>query len=58
MLAVGGIYFVDDLLPQDNWPQGHAPKVPALMEKIESMPNFVSVRMAWASGLKLVTRIN
>jgi hypothetical protein len=30
-----GIYFIDDLLPQPNWPEGHAPRVPALIEDLE-----------------------
>ena len=31
LLRIGGIYFVDDLLPQESWPDGHAPKVSALI---------------------------
>src|SRR6185295_9276234 len=31
LLRVGGIYLIDDLLPQPNWPEGHAPRVPALI---------------------------
>ena len=57
MLSIGGIYIIDDLLPQDNWPEGHAPRVLALMQEIESNPNLTSSRMAWASGLMLVTKI-
>ena len=57
LLALGGIYIIDDLLPQANWPEGHAPKVPALMEAIEAKEQFISVRMSWASGLMLVVRL-
>jgi predicted O-methyltransferase YrrM len=56
LLIEGGIYVIDDLLPQQSWPEGHAPRVPALMREIESMPGFVTLRMAWASGLMLVVR--
>jgi predicted O-methyltransferase YrrM len=56
LLAVGGIYLIDDLLPQPNWPDGHAPKVPALIESLERRPAFTTVRLAWASGLMLVVR--
>jgi predicted O-methyltransferase YrrM len=55
-LAPGGIYVIDDLLPQPNWPEGHAPKVPALIDDIERRTDFVTVRLAWASGLMLVVR--
>lgn len=56
MLEQGGMYLIDDLLPQENWPEGHAPRVPDLMSKIECIPGFTSVRMKWASGLMLVVK--
>jgi predicted O-methyltransferase YrrM len=56
LLRVGGIYLIDDLLPQPNWPDGHAPKVPALVEALEHRPEFTTVRLAWASGVMLVVR--
>lgn len=56
LLNVGGIYFIDDLLPQPNWPDGHAPKVPALIDAIERKPGFTTVRLAWSSGLMIVVR--
>ena len=55
-LAPGGIYVIDDLLPQPNWPEGHAPKVPLLIDDIERREEFVTVKLAWASGLLLVVR--
>jgi predicted O-methyltransferase YrrM len=56
LLRPGGIYVIDDLLPQPNWPEGHAPKVPAIIDDIERRDDFVTVRLAWASGLMLVVR--
>jgi len=56
LLAPGGIYVIDDLLPQPNWPDGHAPKVPLLVEDIERRDGFVTVKLAWASGMMLVVR--
>jgi predicted O-methyltransferase YrrM len=56
LLRPGGIYVIDDLLPQPNWPEGHAPKVPALIADIERREGFTTVRLAWASGLMLVVR--
>jgi len=56
LLRAGGIYFIDDLLPQSNWPDGHAPKVPVLIEALERKPEFTTVKLAWASGLMLVVR--
>ena len=56
LLRPGGMYVIDDLLPQPNWPEGHAPKVPALIDNLERRPEFISVRLAWASGLMVVVR--
>ncbi len=56
LLRAGGIYFIDDLLPQPNWPEGHAPKVPALIEQLEGRNGFATVRLSWASGLMMVVR--
>ena len=55
-LRVGGVYFVDDLLPQPTWPDGHAVKVPALVDLLEREPRAKAVKLAWASGLMLVVR--
>ena len=55
-LRPGGVYVIDDLLPQPNWPEGHAPKVPALIDHLERRDGFTTVRLAWASGLMLVVR--
>jgi predicted O-methyltransferase YrrM len=56
LLRPGGMYVIDDLLPQPNWPEGHAPRVPVLIDDIERRREFTAVRMAWASGLMLVVR--
>jgi predicted O-methyltransferase YrrM len=56
LLRPGGVYVIDDLLPQANWPEGHAPKVPVLIDEIERRSEFSTVRLAWASGLMLVAR--
>ena len=56
LLRTGGIYVIDDLLPQPNWPAGHAPKVPVLVNDLEQRSGFTTVRLAWASGLMLVVR--
>jgi predicted O-methyltransferase YrrM len=56
LLAVGGIYFIDDLLPQANWPEGHAARVPPLIADLEQRRGFVPVKLAWASGLMMLVR--
>jgi len=56
LLKVGGIYFVDDLLPQPSWPEGHAAKVPLLIADLERRRGFVATKLAWASGLMILVR--
>ena len=56
LLRPGGMYVIDDLLPQPNWPEGHAPKVPPLIDDIEQRNEFTTVTLAWASGVMLVVR--
>jgi predicted O-methyltransferase YrrM len=56
LLRPGGIYVIDDLLPQANWPEGHASKVAPLINDIERRDEFATVRLSWASGLMLVVR--
>jgi predicted O-methyltransferase YrrM len=56
LLRPGGIYVIDDLLPQPNWPAGHAAKVSVLIDDVDRRGEFATVRLAWASGLMLVVR--
>lgn len=55
-LRAGGIYVIDDLLPQPNWPEGHGAKASALMADLERRSGFVTTKLAWASGLMIVVR--
>lgn len=56
LLRPGGMYIIDDLLPQPNWPERHASKVPPLVDDLESRSQFITVKLAWASGLMLIVR--
>jgi predicted O-methyltransferase YrrM len=55
-VKIGGMYVVDDLLPQANWPEGHAEKVPPLVRALETRPGFAAVKLAWASGILILVR--
>jgi predicted O-methyltransferase YrrM len=52
----GGFYVIDDMLPQSNWPEGHGPRVLALLEALSTRTDFEITPMAWASGLVLAVR--
>ena len=49
LLKPGGVYIVDDMLPQANWPPGHAMKVAALLETLEQRPELTLTKLNWAS---------
>jgi predicted O-methyltransferase YrrM len=58
LLRTGGIYVVDDLLPQPNWPPGHDANVPPLVSRLERSANAVTAQLAWSSGLMVLVRTN
>lgn len=51
LLRPGGMYVIDDLLPQPNWPDGHAPKVPKLIDALERDPRLKVCKLSWSSGI-------
>jgi len=53
----GGFYVVDDMLPQPNWPAGHAPKAESLAAELTANPDFHATQIAWASGLIVAVRM-
>ncbi|MFE6837108.1 O-methyltransferase [Streptomyces sp. NPDC057705] len=56
LVAPGGTYLIDDLLPQPGWPEGHDASVQRLLAELEERADFRTVRMAWASGLLMAVR--
>lgn len=56
LLKPGGLYVVDDLLSQPNWPEGHQTRVDDLVARLESHPDLIVTRLAWASGLIVAAR--
>jgi predicted O-methyltransferase YrrM len=56
MLEKGGIYIIDDMLPQPNWPEGHADKVANLLITLDEREDVVLTKMGWASGIVIVVK--
>jgi predicted O-methyltransferase YrrM len=56
LLKQGGIYVIDDMLPQPNWPDGHAVKVTALIRRLEALPDLVLVKLRWATGVIIAVK--
>jgi len=56
MVEKGGIYIIDDMLPQENWPTGHAEKATALIEDLDSRDDITLTKMGWATGIAIITK--
>jgi len=51
MLNKGGLYIVDDMLPQPNWPDGHQEKATKLIDYLESREDLILTKQVWATGI-------
>jgi len=56
MIEKGGFYIIDDMLPQQNWPDGHAVKVNELLAYLDSRSDLVLTKLGWASGIVICTK--
>ena len=57
LLNPAGLYVIDDMLPQPNWPEGHAEKVADLVATLEKMDGYRVTKLSWASGVILATKL-
>lgn len=56
MLNNGGLYIVDDMLPQPNWPEGHQEKALNLVRYLERRSDLVLTKQAWSTGLVIAVK--
>ena len=54
LLEPGGLYVIDDMLPQPNWPDGHAAN---LVAALEARRDFRVTKLSWASGIILAAKL-
>ena len=57
LLNPAGLYVIDDMLPQSNWPAGHAGKVQELVSALERMEGFRVTKLSWASGVVVAAKL-
>lgn len=57
-MKIGGLYVIDDMIPQPNWPDGHAEKASALIEKGCTFQNFTFPQLDWSTDVILMTRLS
>jgi len=56
LLNPAGLYVIDDMLPQPNWPDGHAEKAARLLAALENREGFRVTKLSWASGIVIAAR--
>jgi predicted O-methyltransferase YrrM len=56
LLKKGGIYVVDDLLPQPKWEKEHPPKVEALVNALERDEGLRVTFLDWDVGMLIAVR--
>jgi predicted O-methyltransferase YrrM len=57
LLKRGGLYVIDDMLPQPNWPDGHAKRVDELISILENRKDLAITKMNWSTGVIIGTKI-
>ncbi len=55
-LKKGGVYFIDDLLPQPNWPEGHKTKADALLAELTQRADLQVTALEWSTGILMATK--
>lgn len=56
LVKPGGLYIIDDMLPQANWPTGHDVKAAALISALEQRSDLTITKLSWASGLMVAAK--
>ena len=57
-LKRGGLYVIDDMLPQPNWPAGHEAKVAELIATLEQRNDITITKLNWSTGLIIAAKVN
>jgi len=56
MLNPGGLYIIDDMLPQPNWPDGHDQKAINLVNYLDARDDLSLTKQAWATGIIITVK--
>jgi len=57
LVRVGGLYVVDDMLPQPNWPEDHPARVAGLLETLGGRADLAVTLLSWSTGIVIAARI-
>jgi predicted O-methyltransferase YrrM len=56
ILKVGGLYIIDDMSPQPNWPEGHDENAKNLIAYLEKREDLNLTKMNWSTGIIICTK--
>lgn len=56
MLKQGGLYIIDDMLPQPNWPDGHHEKATKLLQYLDTQKDLYLTKQQWATGIVIAVK--
>jgi len=56
VLKTGGLYVIDDMLPQKNWVEGHEHHVASLIARLEDRADLLLTKLNWASGIIIAAK--
>jgi predicted O-methyltransferase YrrM len=56
LLKPGGLYIIDDMLPQPSWPDGHAAKADRLISTLEQRADLNVTKLNWSTGLIVASK--
>ncbi|MGZ5221865.1 MAG: O-methyltransferase [Chitinophagaceae bacterium] len=56
ILKRGGLYIIDDMLPQPNWPPGHENKVGEFIKRLEERTDLLLTKLNWSTGIIIVSK--
>jgi predicted O-methyltransferase YrrM len=56
MLNQGGLYIIDDMLPQPNWPDGHHEKAIKLIQYLETRSDLHLTKQVWSTGIVVAVK--
>ena len=57
LLKTGGLYVIDDMLPQPNWYDGHAQRVDEFISLLENRKDLTLTKLNWSTGIIIATKI-
>ena len=56
MIKVGGMYIIDDMTHQPNWPDDHQDNVDRLLKELEGRTDLILTKLDWSTGIIIATK--